>query len=171
MKRLLKFVLPVLIILILFFSIGLFKPLVSYENEVFIERPVDKSFMVFTDVSKMGEWLTGFKKMELIKGLPTLPGSMIRMTMEMNGKEILVTEEVIEFKWNKLFSFRLHHESMTVDCEYIFVSADMDSEIHSKMTVEGNNLFWRSAILFMKGKMKKQNQDDLEKLKTLIEAS
>ena len=171
MKRVLQFVLPILIMLILFFSIGLIKPTVSYENEVMIERPVDKSFMVFTDVSKMGEWLTGFKKMERIKGLPTLPGSLIRMTMEMNGKEISVTQEVIDFKWNKLFSFRLHHESMTIDCEYTFVSSEMNSEIHSIMIVEGKNLFWRSINLFIKRKMKKQNQDDLDKLKALIEAA
>lgn len=171
MKRILRFVLPILIILILFFSIGLIKPLVSYENEVFIERPVDKSFMVFTDVNKMGEWITGFKKMEMIKGMPTLPGSLIRMTMEINGKEIMVTEEVVEFKWNKIFSFRLYHKSMTIDCEYTFVSSEMNSEIHSNMTVKGKNLFWRSVNLFMKGKMKKQNQDDLDKLKALIEAS
>jgi hypothetical protein len=171
MKRLLYFLLPVILILAVFFLVGLVKPVVTYENSVTIERPVDKTFMVFTDATKMGQWLSGFKKMELVKGMPTLPGSLVKMTFEMNGREVVVTEEVLDFKWNSLFSFRLHHENMTIDCEYTFRAVDSNSEINSKLTVEGKNIIWRSLNVFLKGKMSRQTQGDLEKLKVVIEAN
>ena len=170
MKIVRRFILPLLIILIGFFSIGLIKPTVQYESKILVDCPVDKAFMVFLDISKMGEWLTGFKKIELVKGMPTLPGSILHLTMDMNGKEVTVTEEVTDFKWNELFSFTIHHDLMSVESKNSFIPMEMKTEITSTYTVTGKNLFWRSIIVFIKGKMEKQSQDDFDKLKTVIES-
>ena len=106
--------------------------------------------------------------------MPTVPpdaGSLVKMTFEMNGREVVVTEEVLEFKWNKLFAFRLHHENITIDCEYAFQAVESNSEIISQLTVKGKNIFWRSLNVFVKGKMSRQTQGDLDKLKAVVEAS
>jgi hypothetical protein len=171
MKKYIKIVLAVIILIFLLMLPGIIKPTVSYENEVHINKPVDISFMVFTDPSKMEEWLTGFKKMEWIQGMPAMPGSLMRLTLEINGREVEITEEVLAFEWNRRFAFRLHHKKIKVDCDYTFVASDMNSKIKSSMMVQGKNVFWRTINVFMKGKMQKQNQEDLEKLKAVIEAS
>ena len=162
--------LVILLILIGFFTLGLVKPTVQYESKIVVDQPVDKAFMVFLDVSKMGEWLTGFKKIEIVKGMPNIPGSIFNLTMEINGKEITVTEEVTDFRWNDHFSFILNHDIMSVECENKFIARDMKTEISCTYVVTGKNLFWRSIDVLMKGKMEKQAQDDFDKLKKVIES-
>jgi len=169
--KIVKWVLVVLLfILVAFFTLGLVRPTVQYESKILVDKPVDRSFMVFLDVSKMGEWLTGFKKIEIVKGMPNIPGSIFNLTMEINGKEITVTEEVTDFRWYDRFSFTLEHDLMSVKCENVFAAQDMKTEITCTYTVTGKNLFWRSLDVLLKGKMEKQAQDDFDKLKKVIES-
>ena len=156
---------------ILFFGTGLLFPDVEYESTIIVDRPVDKSFMVFLDARKMSEWLTGFRRLEPISGMPNIPGSKFRMIMEVNGREVSVTQEVTGFKWNELFAFKLEHDIMTVSSEVTFKSKEMKTEITARNRVYGKNLFWKSMNVFLKKSMSRQAQEDYTKLKEVIEAS
>ncbi|UCG28186.1 MAG: SRPBCC family protein [Bacteroidales bacterium] len=170
--KILKYILfPIAILVILFFSLGLLFPKVEYESKVIVDRPVDKSFMVFLDVRKMSQWLTGFKSIELISGMPNMPGSRFLLTMEVNGREVTATEEVTGFRWNEMFAFTLENDIMTVSSEIRFVRQEMKTEITGKNTVHGKNLFWKSLNVLLRNSMSRQSQEDYTKLKKVIEAS
>ncbi len=171
MKKIIWIILALLILVALFFSIGLIKPSIQYKSKITVDRPVDKAFMVFIDASKMDHWLTGFKKIELVSGMPNFPGSYFNLILEMNGKEITLKEEVLDFRWNELFSVRIHHDLMSIENVNQFTPMEMKTEITGTYRVTGKNIFWRSVLVFARGKLKKRAQNDFDSLQKVIESN
>ncbi len=163
--------LALLIIPALFFSIGLIKPSIRYESKIVVDRPVDRSFMVFIDGSRMDQWFTGFKRIEMVRGMPNFPGSIFNLTLDMNGKEVTLREEVLDFRWNELFSVHVQHDFMTIENVNQFTPLEMKTEITGSYRVTGKNIFWRSVLVFGRGKMKKRAQNDFDSLRKVIESS
>ena len=60
-----------------FFAIGIFTPSFTYENKVEVKASVEKAWAIFTDQSRMRDWLTGFQSMETISGISGEVGSNI----------------------------------------------------------------------------------------------
>lgn len=171
MKKILWIIMALVVLVVLFFSIGLIKPYIQYESKVTVDRPVDRAFIVFIDGSKMGQWLTGFRRISLVSGMPNFPGSIFHLTLEMNGKEVTLEEEVIDFRWNDLFSARIHHDFMTIENVNQFTPVGMKTEITGTYRATGKNIFWRSVLVFARGKLKKRAQNDFDSLKRVIESS
>jgi len=171
MKRVIWIILALLILVALFFSIGLIKPSIQYESKITVDRPVDRAFMVFIDGSKMDQWLTGFKRIELVSGMPNFPGSIFNLILEMNGKEVTLKEEVVDFRWNELFSVRIHHDLMSIENVNQFTPMEMKTEITGTYRVTGKNIFWRSMLVFARGRMEKRARNDFNSLQRVIESS
>ncbi len=171
MKKIFWILLALVVLIVLFFSVGLVKPHIQYESKVTVERPVDRSFIVFIDGSKMDQWLTGFKGIQLVSGMPNFPGSIFNLTLEINGREVTLKEEVLDFRWNELFSVRIQHDFMTIENVNEFVAEGMKTEITATYRLTGKNIFWRSVLVFSRGKMKQRAQNDFDSLKRVIESS
>lgn len=171
MKKILWIILALVILVVLFFSVGLIKPYIQYESKVTVDRPVDRAFIVFIDGSKMDQWLTGFKRIELVSGMPNLPGSVFNLVLEVNGQEVTMKEEVLDFRWNDLFSVRIQHDFMTIENVNEFKADGMKTEITATYRVTGKTIFWRSVLVWGRGKLKKRAQNDLDSLKRVIESS
>ena len=171
MKKILWIILALVVFVVLFFSIGLIKPNIKYESKISVDRPVDRAFFVFIDGSKMGEWFTGFKRIELVSGMPNFPGSVFNLMLEMNGREVTLREEVLDFRWNELFSVRVQHDFMTIENVNEFSAEGMKTEIKATYRVTGKNIFWRSVLVLGRGRMKKRAQSDFDSLKRVIESS
>jgi len=171
MKKIIWIILSLLVIPVLFFSIGLIKPSIQYESKIVVDCPVDRAFMVFIDGSKMDQWLTGFKKIELVRGMPNFPGSIFNLILEMNGREVTLKEEVVDFRWNDLFSVRIQHDLMSIENVNQFTPMEMKTEITGTYRVTGKNIFWRSVLVFARGKLKKRAQNDFDSLQKVIESN
>lgn len=111
--KILKYILGIIAALVvIFFMIGVFVSTFTYENKVEVNAPVEKAWAVFTDESRMGEWLTGLKSIETISGNPGEVGSIYRLVFVQNGEEMVMTEEVTAFQQNELFAFNLDNDVM-----------------------------------------------------------
>ena len=66
----------------------------KYRVSVEVNKPIEEAWEVLMDESKMGEWLEGYKGMELLEGEPLTVGSKHKMIFEEDGQELTFTETV-----------------------------------------------------------------------------
>ena len=84
--KILKIILGLVVgLALVFFAVGIFAPSFTYENKVEVNASVEKAWAIFTDESRMGDWLTGFQSMETISGNPGEVGSKTEWSFVENG--------------------------------------------------------------------------------------
>jgi hypothetical protein len=169
--RILKYILPaVLLLVIVFVLIGVFIPDVTYLTQIVVDRPVNHSFLIFTNVNRMADWIPGFKEIETIKSVPGHVGSKYRLVFETEGEEIEMIEELTAYKENELFAFILSNEVILSEVEISFNAiSENETEITALTRARGQNWFWRSVFPFFKSYFKEQTEQQYNTLKQIIE--
>ena len=166
----LKYLLGILLLLIiLFFVIGMITPDVSYESEVTVNKTADEAWATMSDESKMSQWISGFKRTEPVSGEPNTIGAVSRVYVVDNGEEMEMEETITNFKKNELLAMKFTMDFMDMDYEITFDKVDGGTKIKSKSTTVGNGIFAKSMIALIKGSMKKQEDINMNNLKRLIE--
>ena len=75
--KILKWVLGIILLLIIiFFLLGVFTPSVSYSSEITVDKSVTESWSVMQDESKLDQWITGYVKSEQLSGTPGTVGAV-----------------------------------------------------------------------------------------------
>lgn len=158
-------------IVVIFLSIGVFVPTVSYELKITVKAPLDKSFSVFVDDSRMGEWFTGFVSYELISGEPGTVGSIHRVVIEENGKELVSTEEVIAYIENQRYAFTLDNDLESAEIDVRFSGDITGTEITIMTETTGKNIILRSLMALLKPMFVDMAQRNYTQLKEIIEST
>lgn len=168
----LKYILGILVLLILaFFTLGMFNPELTYESRTQVNAPVEHAFAVFQDPDRMDEWLEGLKRIEMISEGGVKVGSKSLLVFEENGETMELTEVVTAFKENELYAFTLDADVMTANVEIRFVAKDsLNTEIIARTTSTGKNIMWRSILALAKSTFQQQDQDSYTRLKEVIES-
>jgi len=170
--RILKLILGLLLgLALVFFAVGIFTPSFTYENKVEVNASVEKAWAIFTDESRMGDWLTGFQSMETISGNPGEVGSKYRMIFVENGEEMVIMEEVTAFQENELFAFTLDADPLISDVEVKFRGDESKTEMTATNHVVGKNFLWKSMLRIMKSMIANRGQEQYDKLKEIIESA
>ena len=159
------------ILLIAFLSIGFIIPEVSYENKVLVNKPIEHSFQVFINPNKLKDWISGFKKINHVSGFPNEIGSKWALTIEENGEEMTMIEEITAYELDKLFAFKLDNDVLTTYVEIRFEDSGKGTAIIVKNRVIGKNMFFRSLFPLYTSYFKEMTQVDYEKLKNVIETT
>ena len=170
MKKVLRFiVIGIFALAIIFFSLGLFIPAFSFDNVVEVNRPVEKAFAEFNDVSNMYKWIPGFQFIEPISGWPNEVGSKWKLVVKEEEERIELIETITAYKKNEVFAFNLSNEMMSEDVEIVFTSKGKNTIITAHNKVNGKNIFWKSLFVVSKSYFKNAQQESYEKLKIVIE--
>jgi len=170
--KILKYLIGFIAILIIaFFVKGLLTPTVEYDCKVMVNKPADESWAVMSDISKMPEWLKGFKKTELVSGTANTVGAVSKIYIEENGKEMVMEETINEIKLNELLNMTFTMDFMNMNYEMKLKEEEGRTHILTKSTTTGNGLIAKSIVSFMPSAMKAQEQENLNNLKQLIEAN
>ena len=144
----------------------------KYTVRVDIDRPVEEAWEVLMDESRMGEWLEGYKSMELIEGDPLTVGSKHKMIFEENGQEMTFTETVTAIEPLKEFSFDFEHDMMTSSIQMTLESTGTAStRITNRTEFSANGFFVNLLMFFMTPRMKGRQRGSFARLKALIESS
>ncbi|WP_299220140.1 SRPBCC family protein [uncultured Aquimarina sp.] len=166
----LKYLLYLIIVLaLIFFGKGFLTPSVSYESEITVNKPANESWAVISDESNLPKWLEGFKKTELVSGTANTVGAVSKIYVEDRGEEIVMEETITAIKPNEHMAMTFTMDFMDMDYEMFFKEQDGKTMINSKSMVKGNGVFAKSLISFMTGSMKEQEDENLSKLKELID--
>ena len=120
---------------------------------------------------KLKDWITGFKKISHVSGFPNEVGSQWELTIEEDGEEISMLEELTAYELNKLFALKIDSEVLTTYVEIRFEEVGSGTAIIVSNRVIGKNIFFRSLFPLYKSYLAETTQADYEKLKSVIEST
>jgi hypothetical protein len=172
MRKFIKYtVIIVLLITVVFFSLGFFVPELNMKNTVEVRSPIGHSFAVFENVNKMKDWMPGFKSIELTGGLPFMPNSTYKLVTEENGRRMEMKETLIALQTNEIFSFTLENDQIYSEVQVHFSGGPDKTIISAETKIRGQNMFWRSMLVFAKGTIMEKQQQMYEAMKKVIEST
>jgi len=167
----LKYLLGIIALLgIIFIVKGFLTPSVTYSSEIVVDKPIEEAMAVMQDESKVSEWLTGIKDMEHISGKKNTVGAVTKYTFDENGQESTIIETITAIQPNEYMamSFVLE-EVMEMDYKVDFNNKDGKTYIKSTTITRGSGWFMRSMVSFMQSAMQAQEDENMNKLKKLID--
>lgn len=168
--RILRYLFAVIAVLgIGFFLVGVLVPRFSYANEVNINASPAEVWAVFTDESRTGEWMAGFRAIENIRGSALEVGSQWRLRLVQNGEEFEVLETVTQVTPEKTYAFTLDADVMVASIEVELKPAGQSTQFVATSLVEGKTAAWKSLLWMAKDNMQQQGQANYLALKALIE--
>ena len=159
----------IVILVIVFFGNGLFTPIIIYENEVLVNKPVAQAWAVMQDESRISEWLTVIDRIEPVSGEPSTVGAVSNIYVIENGEEMVMQETITAIELHKHMAMTFTMDFMNMDYEMYMSEKDGKTLIHTKSTTIGNGIISKSILSFMPGMMEDQEQENLTKLKEVIE--
>jgi len=168
----LKYLLYLIIVLvILFIGKGILSSPISYESEVMVNKPAEEAWAVMSDEANLPKWIKGFKKTELVSGTENTVGAVSKVYVEENGEDMVMEETITAIKPNEHLAMAFTMDFMDMDYEMFFKENEGKTTITTKSTTTGNGVIAKSIISFMPDAMKKQEDENLNNLKKLIEGN
>ena len=166
----LKYFLGLLLILIVVFTLlGVFKPTLSYDCEIRVDKPVVEAWAVTQDEEKMSEWLSGFQRYEHVSGTPGTVGAVSNVYFDNNGQQMKIKETITEIVPDESISMNFVDDFMTMDYKLSMASVEGETKIVSTTEAKGNGMISRSIMALIGGSIKAQEDANLALLKTAIE--
>lgn len=164
----------VLVLLVLlavagFIYVGVREPSFGNQAEVEIAAPLELTFAVFRDSDNLPLWLTGFRKIEYLRGEENQPGSYYRLTMVEDGRETIMTRQITALVENEHFAMAVESNMLTSEANFWFEAIGDATRITANSEYAGKGPFWKSVLWFSKQEIQSRQQDDLERLKVLVE--
>ena len=81
MKIIKYFLFLIVGLVFIFLAIGFIKPSVNYGHEITVKKSLKEAWAVSRDESKLGQWLEGFKSIDLISGEAGTVGSKYKVVV------------------------------------------------------------------------------------------
>ncbi len=117
MKALKYFSYLILGLFVVFVLIGQLFGKLLYTNKITINKPVEKSWSVLTDRSKMGNWVKNFKSIELLNGDQSTKYKLIVVN---GGEEYEIIETLIESVTNEIYTIKWENDVLVNKAIYQF---------------------------------------------------
>ena len=167
----LKYILGVIVLLaLLFIAKGFFTPTISYSSEIIVDKPIKEAWAVMEDESKISQWLKGITDIEHVSGEKGAVGAVTRYTFDDDGQESVVLETIKSIRPNEHIAMDFVMEGvMNMDYKVDYTNQNGKTHIKSSTITEGDGIFMRSMVSFMKGAMQTQEDENLNSLKKLID--
>lgn len=161
-------------LILIFFAFGLLKPTVEYGHEILVDKPIKEAWAVHQDASKYGQWLEGFKSIELLSGEQNAVGSTYKVIVNpgegQEDFEMIETLKAIEDFDHVALNF--DSEMMVFDQTTTFTEKDGKTSIKTDSKVAGKGMMMRSMFAMMEvlgGAFQVQEEKNIEALKKVIE--
>lgn len=164
--RILKFLtILILILIIAFFSLGLFVPKVEYQSTAIINGSLEEVFQSYNDIESMNNWIPEIKSVNALKLTEDKQGSVYEMLIDSDGTEVKMEETIIAYEENKMVSLKFETGPMDKIDEFQFLREGSQTKIIGTHSVEGTNYFYKCMFAMFKGGLSTVDQGHLEKFK------
>jgi len=166
-----KIILGIITILVVgFFITGLVVKETVYETEIVINKPVSEVFELIKDKSKIKEWVTDVKSVEVMKETPSITGSLYKMTVDNRGNEVTMTQKVLAHVPNEKITHFFDAENMLKTDDYLFSEDENGSTIITKTSSCRSESYIMSCLFpYFKSTFQEIDQKYLNNLKQLAE--
>lgn len=169
MKKVLVYLIGIIALLVVgFFCIGIFVPMVAYTTTVEINKPRDFTWMVLRERK---DWIYGFKSYEQISGKPDEPGSRARVTVVRDGAEFTFDTELQAIKPPEMAATELKNDMLIHDATVTLTEKNGQTTIVSHEKITGTNAFYRSLFAMFGARSKAISAKNFEGLKQAVESS
>ena len=171
--KFLKYLLFFFLALVVVFIIFGFQKTVEYGTEITVEKPLKEAWAVTQDASKYGEWLEGFKSMELISGEQGAVGSQYKVIVNPgDGKDFEMIETVVGIDEFEKVDLKFESDAMDFFQTIHFSGDESSSTIKTDSKVNAKGFLTRAMFAMMEtlgGGFTKQETKNFTALKKLIE--
>jgi uncharacterized protein YndB with AHSA1/START domain len=157
-----KIALVILVLLLIFLSLGLFIPKVTYETMGELEMPKEEVFALYNDMDKIKEWIPEIVEVETLVETPDKIGSEFRMIVENNGQEMEMMERVVDFVPNEKVALSFDAGMMLKKDVFTFEERGNTTLIKGSHEVEGSSYYTKCVFAFFKGPFQKIDQGYLD---------
>lgn len=171
MKYLKYLLFAILLTAIIFIGKGLLTPAITYDCLVIVNKPIEEAWSVMSDETKVSGWLKSIKKIEPISGTPYTVGAISKIYIVEDGEEMVMEETITAITPNKHIAMTYTMDFMNMDYELFMNETNGKTNITSKSITKGNGIFAKSLLSFIVNSMKEQEDENLNNLKTVIEAN
>jgi hypothetical protein len=161
-------------LVIVFFAIGLLKPKVNYGHEIIVNKSIKEAWAVSQDESKFGEWLDGYKSIELISGEKGEVDSKYKVIVEPEEgqPDFEMIETVVSKKEFDHVTLHFDSDMMNFEQTIFYSEKDGKTSVKTESSVSGKGMTMRSMFALMEmfgGAFQAQEVKNIEALKKLIE--
>jgi len=168
--KILKTILWILALLFLIFiGRGILTDSVSYESEITVDKPVNESWAVMNDESKISQWLEGITAVKHVSGVKGEVGAVTEYTFNQGGQESTVIETIrsINPEGQIVMDFA-SPGAMDMAYKVDFAPDGGKTKIKSSTEVTGQGFIMKCLIPWIKGSLVAQEDSNMGKLKKLI---
>ena len=169
MKYLKYLIYLILALVIIFIGKGLLTPSVTYENEIMVDKSIQESWAVMSDEMTASQWVPGYVKSELVSGTANTVGAVSNIYIEENGEEMIIQETITALEENKHMAMTFTMDFMNMDYEMNLEEKEDGTLLKTKTKAMGNGILSKAIVSFMPSSMKRQEDENLVKLKAAIE--
>lgn len=141
------------------------------QTTVFINKPVKEVWEFFKNPDNLKLWLGGFQRVEHISGIPGTAGAKAKHYFLERGKELVLDEEIMEVIPEKKIAATLGSPMMVnTVTNYFNDLGNKQTEYSLSSDTQFKGFFWKQVGPLMKGEFKKRQENDLQKLKQVLES-
>jgi uncharacterized membrane protein len=140
----------------------------TFEAWVIIEKPVEKVFEYATDFNKIMQWQTSLKTSHLTSSGTTQKGATYYCLNTFLGKRIETEGRITAYELNKKCSFKTTSGPIKAEHSLIFEPTSEGTRVTAVGVADFSSFSLAKRLVARKAK--KQLQNDLTKLKYILEA-
>ncbi|NOY38161.1 MAG: SRPBCC family protein [Chlorobi bacterium] len=168
-KKLIKYILPALIILLIL--PGLVTRKVKVTTKVAVQKPIAAVYIGLADPAKLPYWFEGFQKIEHLQGMPFVPGSVYRITWERKGQTFSAVEKVVKIDWKKNLKLEMHIRGLQIDSDIYFYEIEDKTYVDGTHLISAKGLVKKILLPWAKPWIKKELYQNFMHFKEMMEAS
>ena len=169
MKILKYFFYALLVVFILFLGTGFLFPETEYEAKINVQADPQACWEVFTDSTRMAEWVSNFESIKPLETSDEMVGNTYLITVTEGGETYEMTELILAYEPGIKFSMELESDVLMNIIDYEFSLEGTATQITASNRVKGKGVLMKAIIPFMRSLFQSQLQKDLSKLKAIIE--
>ena len=156
----------VLFLLLIFLSLGIFFPSVSYETEQVVALDRARTFELYNDSSKLPEWLNDVKSVDTIKWVSGVVGSQFKIQLKDTPSTESLVETVTAFAQGDSVALSFKAGIMQKEDVFVFTEANQGCKIIGKHKVTAESYYAKCIFALMKNVFRKTDQQYLDSFAT-----
>ncbi len=141
----------------------------TYQTTTQINKPLEEVYDAIANYKKAPLWLSSLKKVEPLSGIPGEAGFKSRYTFVENGRVAIFDEEVTKVVPYQFFEHYMESKDVILEGHTQFNAVNGGTQIVVSNQVKAKSFWMKLMFPFLKGMMKKRQEQDFKNLKELVE--
>ncbi len=144
--------------------------MINVEESIVINRPISEVFAFVANFENHPKWETNFQKVKLLTSTPTGVGTTYQCELKLPGQTATSIFEITEYEVNRKIAFEAEPAGPAKpNGSFLFEAVPGGTKITLLPRPEFRGIF-KLMEPMMTGYVRKQNQEHLQKLKSILEA-